>query len=136
MTNLHDWCEVYIEPYGWVPVDVNYAVSATRRMNFLTPDQKRMLREFYFGGLDAYRLVINRDHGAPHYPPKLDWRSDDVDFQRGEVECDGRNLYYDTWSYHMEVEYRSGPSAQEKLDWVDSHPHASVHHRPGPGTAR
>lgn len=136
LTNLHDWCELYIEPYGWVPVDVNYAVSATRRMDFLSPETQRMLREFYFGGLDAYRLVVNRDHGAPHYPPKLDWRSDDVDFQRGEVECDGQNLYYDKWSYHMEVEYRSGPSAQEKTEWVDESAHSSKHHRPGPGTAR
>lgn len=136
LTNLHDWCEIYIEPYGWVPVDVNYAVSATRTLISLTPAQQTMLREFFFGGLDAYRLVINRDHGAPHYPPKLDWRSDDVDFQRGEVECDGHNLYYDMWSYHMDVEYRSGPSAQEKLEWVDSQTHSSAHHRPGPGTAR
>jgi hypothetical protein len=32
-------------------------------------------------------------------------RSEPVDFQRGEVEWRGGNLYFDKWDYHMEVSY-------------------------------
>lgn len=34
-------------------------------------------------------------------------RSDPLDFQRGEVEWKGGNLYYDKWDYEMQIEYLS-----------------------------
>ncbi len=94
--NLHDWCEVYFEGVGWVPVDQSFG-----RRELQDPDQA----DFYLGGLDAYRLIVNDDYGMPLFPDKHYLRSETVDFQRGEVEWRGGNLYFDTWDYHMEVEY-------------------------------
>ena len=35
----------------------------------------------------------------------IDIHDETVDFQRGEVETDSENLYFDKWSYNMQVEY-------------------------------
>ncbi len=100
--NLHDWCEIRIEPWGWIPVDVNTAVE-TNHADDLSPDDRNAILDFAFGNLDSYRLVVNRDHGRPLVPPKRSPRSDDVDFQRGEVEwgTPARNVYYDQFSYRL-----------------------------------
>lgn len=103
--NLHDWAEIYVAPYGWIPVDVNYGIFATQRLFALSDEQRATLREYYFGGLDAFRMTVNRDHGYPHYPPKEDFRSDTVDFQRGEVEAGGENLYYGRFRYNLRLDY-------------------------------
>ncbi|MDK2973534.1 MAG: hypothetical protein PWP23_3289 [Candidatus Sumerlaeota bacterium] len=105
--NLHDWCEIYIEPYGWIPVDVNYGIIFEQVDEQLTAEQCAELQDYYFGGLDAFRFIVNRDHGYPHYPEKVDFRSDTVDFQRGELEAGGRNLYFDQFSYNLDVKYLS-----------------------------
>jgi hypothetical protein len=36
-------------------------------------------------------------------PPKKFYRSESIDFQRGELEWKGGNLYFDQWNYHMKV---------------------------------
>ena len=48
-------------------------------------------------------MVANRDHGRPLVPPKRTWRSDTVDFQRGEVEWASANLYYDQFDYALKA---------------------------------
>ncbi len=104
-TNLHDWCEIYIEPYGWIPVDVNYGIFARTIFDSITEAEANELQDFFFGGLDAYRMIVNRDHGFPHYPPKETFRSDDVDFQRGELEAEGRNIYFKDFGYNLDVTF-------------------------------
>lgn len=94
--NLHDWCEIYVDDYGWIPVDQSFGIK-----NYLNDSQKY----FYLGGIDAYRLIVNDDYSKPLFPAKIFPRSETVDFQRGEVEWKGGNLYFDTWDYHMEVKY-------------------------------
>lgn len=91
--NLHDWGAVYLAPYGWVPMDVT-----TGRLHSRTP----ALRNFYMGGLDAYRIAFNDDYDRPLRPAKQHPRSDTVDNQRGEVEWSGGNLYYDQWTYDFQ----------------------------------
>ncbi|MEG2804130.1 transglutaminase domain-containing protein [Stenotrophomonas sp.] len=91
--NLHDWGALYLAPYGWVPMDVT-----TGRLDSPQP----ALRDFYFGGLDAYRIAFNDDVGQPFVPAKRHPRSDTVDSQRGEVEWDGGNLYFDQWHYDVQ----------------------------------
>lgn len=103
MVNMHDWCEIYLEPYGWVPVDPYKGIHFTRYAEGISEEQKKILRDFYFGNMDPYRLVVNRNHSVPLYPPKKSFRSDTVDFQRGELEYDNTNIYYDKFSYKMEV---------------------------------
>jgi transglutaminase-like putative cysteine protease len=95
--NLHDWCEVYYEGTGWVPVDISYSLQ-------YSPDQK--LREFYISGIDSYRLLVNDGISGDLYPKKKYLRSEPFDFQRGEVEWSGGNLYFDKWDYNMKIEYK------------------------------
>lgn len=94
--NLHDWCEVYFEGTGWVPADVSYD---------LQDSDDPELRWFYLSGTDSYRLIANDGIAGPLIPEKIFLRSDPYDFQRGEVEWKGGNLYYDQWDYEMEIEY-------------------------------
>jgi hypothetical protein len=76
----------------------NYAM---RYIKSLTPEQKIEIRDFYFGGLDQYRMIANSDHSIALSPAKQWPRSDDVDFQRGEVEYAAKNLYFDSFSYNL-----------------------------------
>jgi transglutaminase-like putative cysteine protease len=101
--SIHDWLEIYLAPYGWVPVDPYMGIYAMRYATTLKPEQRRELRDFYFGGLDQYRMIANSDHNQPLDPPKQSMRSDDVDFQRGELEAGGHNLYFDQYSYDLKV---------------------------------
>jgi len=100
-TSNHDWAEIYLAPYGWVPVDQYMGNNAMRYIRSLTPAQKLQIRDFYFGGLEQYRMTANSDHSIPLDPPKQWPRSDDVDFQRGEVEYAGKNLYFGEFSYSL-----------------------------------
>jgi len=91
--NLHDWGWLYLAPYGWVPMDVTTGA--------LHSDEPK-LRDFYFGGLDGFRIVFNDDYGMPLVPAKQHFRSETVDSQRGEAEWRGGNLYFDQWDYHFD----------------------------------
>lgn len=85
--NLHDWAEIWADGTGWIPVDQSFGSDE------------------YFGNIDSYRMIVNSDFGQALIPAKKYPRSETVDFQRGEVEWDGGNLYFDNWSYDMEIEY-------------------------------
>lgn len=95
--NLHDWAEIYLEGIGWVPVDQSFGV----------PSFARNAEEEYFfvGGIDSWRMLVNQDYGMPLEPAKRYPRSETVDFQRGEVEWEGGNLYFTDWDYDMEIDY-------------------------------
>jgi transglutaminase-like putative cysteine protease len=101
---IHDWSEIYLAPYGWVPVDPYMGVYAMRYATSLSPAQRLELRDFYFGGLDQYRMAANSAHSHDLTPPKESMRSDDVDFQRGELEWGGHNIYFDQYTYSLTVE--------------------------------
>ncbi|MDA3860532.1 MAG: transglutaminase-like domain-containing protein [Melioribacteraceae bacterium] len=94
--NLHDWGEVYFEGIGWVPVDQSFGLINSE-------DEK--VEWFFLGGNDAYHMIINNDFSQPLFPAKIFPRSETVDFQRGEVEWRGGNLYFDKWNYFINVEY-------------------------------
>jgi transglutaminase-like putative cysteine protease len=93
--SMHDWCEMYLEPYGWVLVDQSYGLKESK-------DER--IRWFCLGNTDAYRWIVNDDFSQPLYPAKIFPRSETVDFQRGEVEWRGGNLYFDKWDYDWQVE--------------------------------
>lgn len=94
--SMHDWCEIYIEPWGWLPVDASYG---------LQPSDDPRVREFYLGHTDSYRMIINTDYGKALWPPKHSLRSEPLDFQRGEVELDGKNLYFDQWDSDINIKW-------------------------------
>lgn len=95
-SNLHDWCEIYINGYGWIPVDVSFG-----RYPFAHNDEEAY---FYLGGIDNYRMVVNQNFSGSldgkQYP-----RSETVDFQRGEVEWKGGNLYFNSWNWNVDIAY-------------------------------
>ncbi len=94
--NLHDWCEIYFEGYGWLPVDQSFG---------LVQSENEEEKYFFFGSTDAFHLITNDDYSSPLFPAKIFPRSETVDFQRGELEWRGGNIYFDKWKYKMEVEY-------------------------------
>jgi hypothetical protein len=94
--NLHDWCEVYYEGVGWVPLDQSFGLQSS-------PDEK--VRNFYRSGIDSYRLIVNDDYSRELSPEKKYMRSEPYDFQRGELEWEGGNLYFNQWIWDMEVKY-------------------------------
>lgn len=91
---MHDWAEIYIAPWGWLPADASYGVKES--------DDPRTA-DFYLGHQDSYRLIVNLDWGRELFPPKQSLRSEPADFQRGEVEVDGKNLYFNEWEANTEV---------------------------------
>ncbi len=106
---IHDWAEIYLEPWGWVPVDPYMGVFATQYLRSLSAGERREIRDFYFGGLDQYRIAANSDHSQTLRPPKRSMRSDNVDFQRGELETDDSNIYFDKYTYRLSVEEQGRP---------------------------
>ena len=94
--NLHDWCEIYFEDAGWIPSDVSYD---------LLQSEIKEVREFYLSGIDSYRLILNDGAAGNLYPEKKFLRSEPYDFQRGEVEYEGGNLYFDKWDYDVQIDF-------------------------------
>lgn len=107
--DIHDWTEIYLAPYGWIPVDPYMSVFATQYAGQLTPARQRDVRDFYFGGRGQWRMAANADHAQPLVPAKKSFRSDDVDFQRGELECEGSNIYFNHYHYQLEVKELPAP---------------------------
>ncbi len=95
--NLHDWCEVWYEGIGWVPLDQSFGLQNS---------QDPGIRDFFVTGIDSYRMIVNDDFSKPLTPQKHYFRSEPYDFQRGELEWKGGNLYFDKWSWHMDVTYK------------------------------
>ncbi|MDP3829790.1 MAG: transglutaminase-like domain-containing protein [Ignavibacteriaceae bacterium] len=96
--NLHDWAEVYFDEFGWITVDPDFGIQQ---------NNDDLVKYFYASGIDPYRYIVNDDYGKPLYPGKIYPRSETLDFQRGEVEWRGGNLYFDRWNYDMKVTYLS-----------------------------
>jgi hypothetical protein len=105
--DLHDWCEIYYEGLGWVPADIQFNLQFSN---------DKETKEFYMSGIDSYRMIINDDISGTLFPPKKYLRSDPFDFQRGEVEWDGGNLYFDKWDYQMNIEYTQSQPARESVN--------------------
>jgi hypothetical protein len=101
--DIHDWSEIYLAPYGWVPIDPCLGLLAKRYMTALSLAERQELHNFYFGGLDPWRMAANGDHSQILTPPKKSFRSDNVDFQRGELESGGENIYFNHYNYQFNV---------------------------------
>lgn len=96
-TNIHDWASLYFEGVGWVPMDQSFGLFNSGKNEDET--------YFFTHGIDAYRMVVNQGISGNFVPSKNHPRSEIVDFQRGEVEWEGGNLYFDQWSWNFKVEY-------------------------------
>ena len=92
----HDWVRFYAAPHGWLYADPSYGIAAVRAEN-----EER--RRFYFGNLDAYRMVANNGFQAPFTIEKEHWRTDPYDNQLGEMETAKRGLRYGEFERSKEV---------------------------------
>lgn len=92
----HDWVRFYVEPYGWLYADPSYGTAAVRA-------EKEERWQFYFGNLDAYRMVANNAFQAPFTIEKEHWRTDPYDNQLGEMETSDRGLRYGEFERSKEV---------------------------------
>ena len=92
----HDWVRFYVEPYGWIFADPSYGTAAVR-----TGAEDR--RQFYFGNLDAYRMVANSAFQTNFTIPKEQWRADPYDNQLGEIESDTRGYDFDDYLRSKEI---------------------------------
>lgn len=92
----HDWVRFYVEPYGWIFADPSYGTGAVR----LAKEERR---QFYFGNLDPYRMVANREFQESFTIPKQQWRADPYDSQMGEIESADRGFYYHEFDHSMDI---------------------------------
>lgn len=92
----HDWARFYVEPYGWLYADPSYGTGAVR-----TENEER--RKFYFGNLDAYRMVANNAFQMPFTIRKEHWRADPYDNQLGEIETGNRGLRLGEYERYQEM---------------------------------
>lgn len=81
----HDWARFYVAPYGWLFADPSYGIGANRQ-----GCEER--RQFYFGNLDPFRMIANRDFQENFTIPKEHWRYDPYDNQSGEMETSDRGF--------------------------------------------
>lgn len=65
--DTHFWAEYYLEGYGWIPVDVTAAETADWAYN-VTDEQRHQFKAYYFGSLDPYRYIIQKDVDIPLTP--------------------------------------------------------------------
>lgn len=92
----HDWAEIYIAPFGWLPVDCSFGGGAVREHN-----EER--RQFYFTHLDPFRMIACNDYQVPLYPKKTYQRIDPYDNQTGEVEYEDEGLMIEDFETINEV---------------------------------
>ncbi|WP_231368310.1 transglutaminase-like domain-containing protein [Thermoanaerobacter indiensis] len=92
LASPHDWALFFIPPYGWLPADLSFGGRYKNNQE---------LREFYFGNLDAFRMVANSDFMKNFAPKKVFWRNDSYDNQVGEAKTECKNIY--AFKYEIRV---------------------------------
>jgi transglutaminase-like putative cysteine protease len=60
--NMHDWAEFWVEGLGWLPCDPTYGPIVDRDND---RDADPAVRDFFCGGIDAFRMVASAGVAAP-----------------------------------------------------------------------
>jgi transglutaminase-like putative cysteine protease len=56
----HFWAEFYLPHYGWIPVDTS-AAQIAGYVPEVSEQERLAFEDFFFGNLDPFRLVVQRD---------------------------------------------------------------------------
>jgi len=101
MEGTHIWAEFYLPNYGWVPVDTSVGQIASY-LSELTAVQKQNFQDYFFGSMDPYRWVIQKDVDLPFSPPAVEPTLLSVVIQSPAVLCDEMDGLPEEiiWSYY------------------------------------
>lgn len=96
INSIHDWAQIYVAPYGWIPVDLTDGGGARRNLD-------PFKREYSFGNIDPYRMTACIDYQMGFDPPKKFMRTDPYDNQLGEAEYNDYGLGFGTMIRGKEI---------------------------------
>jgi len=103
----HFWAEFYLANYGWLPVDTSIAQIA-RYLPELTGEQRDRFQNYFFGKMDPFRLVIQKDVDIPLTPSPAVAPLVPMALQIPEAQCDVMNeipglLFMEAWKVEVQT---------------------------------
>jgi len=87
MEGTHFWAEIYLPNYGWIPVDTSVG-QISNYIPDLSAAQKQAFQDYFFGSMDPYRMVIQKDVDLPFSPPAPEPTSLSTTLQLPVALCD------------------------------------------------
>lgn len=102
----HCWAEVFLPGYGWVPVDPADVRKAMLVENLKLDDAKtREYREYFWGGIDPYRIALAVGRDVVLNPPQAGAPLNTFGYPYAEVG--GKAVdFYDPKSFRYTITYR------------------------------
>ncbi len=104
----HFWAEIYLPPYGWVPVDTTVAESADWDTG-MSLDDNKAFKAYFFSHLDPYRMVIQNDVDIPLTPKPKEAIPYTIALQTPAISCNTSEtdlglLAAERWKFNIEIE--------------------------------